>query len=117
MRNVVPQFLAVLAGLSVAPAVPAAGSGSGAVSPAVPTILSAAANLSQNTLVISGNDFGGALPTVRLANQVLEVQSASTHTIVAKLPAGIRPATYRLTVTAQNGERATVSDAFHAVLF
>jgi len=74
-------------------------------------------DFTQSTLVISGEHFGGAAPTVRLANAVLAVKSTSANRIVASLPLGIRPATYRLTVTVEDGRQPVTSEVFHAALY
>jgi hypothetical protein len=91
--------------------------GAGAVKPAAPVIQSVATNLKQNTLTITGQHFGSTVPIVSLGGLALKVQSASAQTIVARLPVGIRPATYGITVTAKDGARVAVSDVFHAALF
>ena len=57
------------------------------------------------------------MPTVRLSNAVLTIKSADADRIVAILPAGIQPATYQLTVTAQDGQRVVTSEVFHAGMF
>jgi len=90
--------------------------GSGVSTSIAPVILSVAANLKQGRLVISGQHFGTASPAVRLGNLPLQVESASPDTIVVRLPAGTRPATYLITVTAKPG-RAVTSDMFYATLF
>jgi hypothetical protein len=117
MRKLTLHSLIVIASLATSPMALANGAGAGTSTRVAPVILSATADLDQSTLVISGHYFGSTAPTVRLANQVLEVQRVSTDEIVARLPADIRPATYRLTVTARHGARAITSDAFHATLF
>lgn len=113
MRKLIFQSLFVIAGLTASWSGFALG---GTPRPVAPVILSAAADFKQQTLVITGQHFGVAPPTVRLANAVLEVQSASADRIVANLPAGIRPATYRLTITAQTGRHAATSEVFHVAL-
>lgn len=114
MRKVIYQSFFVIVGLAASTSGFALGGGSGPVSP---MILSVATDFKQQTLIISGQYFGASMPTVRLANAVLTVKTASTDRIVASLPAGLPPATYRLTVTAQDGRRAVTSEVFHAALF
>jgi hypothetical protein len=113
MRKLIFQSLFAIAGLAATTSGFALG---GSPGPVLPVILSVAADFKQQTLVISGRQFGSSLPTVRLANTLLTVKTASTERIVASLPAGIQPATYRLTVTAQDGRRAMTSEVFHAAL-
>lgn len=114
MRKVIYQTLFAIAGLAASTSGFALGGGSG---PILPVICSVAADFKQQTLVISGEHFGDSTPTVRLANAVLTVKAAAANRIVAILPAGIQPATYRLTVTAQDGRRVVTSEVFYAGLF
>lgn len=81
-----------------------------------PVIHRTSVNFNENVMVISGQNFGGVSPIVRLANQVLEVRSHSGGQIVVNLPAGIEPATYGLTVSVSEPYRLT-SHAFSAALF
>ncbi|MGH8659740.1 MAG: IPT/TIG domain-containing protein [Gammaproteobacteria bacterium] len=67
-------------------------------------------------MVISGDNFGSATPTIRLANQVLKVKSFSANQVVVSLPANIQPATYGLTVSTSGAYRST-SARFSAALF
>jgi hypothetical protein len=110
-------FMIAVAIASMLGSTSASAIGAGAAKPATPMIQSVAPDLKQGRLVISGQYFGGTAPTVRLGNLILEVKSASPNMIVAKLPDGIRPATYGLTVTINDGARVAVSDVFHAALF
>jgi hypothetical protein len=57
----------------------------------------------------------GQAPTVRLADQVLEVKSSSPNQLIVRLPAGIRLATYLLTVSTTGP--ASLSGAFNTVIF
>lgn len=68
-----------------------------------PVILSTAVDTEKDLLVISGQNFGNALPTVWSANQVLEVKSSSPNRIIVNLPSGIEAATYLLTITTHDG--------------
>jgi len=63
-------------------------------------IVSARANFTDNTVTIQGQNFGTGTPTVRLDGIRLVVTSSSAKKIVAKLPAGILPGSYLLTVKA-----------------
>ena len=114
MRKVIYPTLFAIAGLAASTSGFALGGGSGSI---LPVIFSVAADFKQQTLVISGEHFGAGTPTVHLANTVLTVKTAAADRIVAILPAGIQLATYRLTVTAQDGRRVVTSEVFHAGLF
>src|SRR5438034_3003459 len=63
---------------------------------AVPTIDQAVANLTTQTLTITGRNF--AAPTVTLDRINLTVTSSTATSIVATLPPGITPASYHLGV-------------------
>lgn len=80
-----------------------------------PTIVKVAMDARKNALIITGWNFGSTSPTVRLADEVLDVKSFSDNRVVASLPANIEPATYRLTVTATGRNRLT-SDVFSAAV-
>jgi hypothetical protein len=66
-----------------------------------PVINSATVNYSTNVLTVTGQNFTAAGPTVTATlNAIpLSLLSASNTQLVANLPAGLRPGTYRLTVT------------------
>ncbi len=81
-----------------------------------PVIVSTTVDSKENGIVITGHNFGSRPPIVRLGNQVLSVKSYAPNQAVVGLPPGIRPATYRLTVTTDGPHRLT-SDAFSAVVF
>ena len=93
----------------------AAGPGS-ARAAQTPVILSAMADSNEHTMVISGNHFGTVLPTVRLGDRVMNVESFSPNQVIVTLPPGIQPATYSLTVTA-NRPYPLTSSMFSAALF
>jgi len=116
MNKFILRSFSVVLVLIVSSAAFAMGNASGGQRAVAPVILSVAPDVKQRTLVISGERFGATTPIVRLANRILEVKSASASRIVAGLPADVRPATYRLTVTVMNGRREVSSDAFHAAL-
>jgi len=84
---------ALLAGVGLQPA--ASGQG------LLPTISMAAADFSKSTprITITGQNFGSSKPTVSLSGTALTVESFSSSSIVADLPASLAPGFYRLTVT------------------
>jgi len=81
-----------------------------------PVILSAMADSSEHTMVILGHNFGTELPTVRLGDRVMNVESFSPNQVIVTLPPEIQPATYSLTVTA-NRPYPLTSSVFSAALF
>jgi len=81
----------------------------------LPMIVKVAMDSRGNAIIITGRNFGNTPPTVRLADQVLDVRSFSENRVVASLPPGIEQATYGLTVTTGGRIRAT-SDLFSAAL-
>ena len=68
-------------------------------------VLSAAADLSTNSLTITGENLGANTPVVTLAGVQLGIDSydPSTQTIIAVLPPGMAPGTYLLRVSIGNG--------------
>lgn len=80
-----------------------------------PVITKVMVDAKENVLIITGRGFGATPPTVRLAEDVLEIKRSSEKEIVAGLPAGTQSATYRLTVTS-NGHKRAMSDVFHAAI-
>lgn len=62
-------------------------------------------------LKLSGRYFGGSAPLVTLGKHRLEVSQSTQTEVVAKLPARLRSATYRLSVN--NSQTATESNAFY----
>jgi hypothetical protein len=116
MLNVTTKTLLVLVGLtSIGYTAIAAGPGS-ARAAQTPVILSAMVDSNEHTMVISGNYFGTVLPTVRLGDRVLNVESFSPNQVIVTLPPGIQPATYSLSVTA-NRPYSLTSSLFSAALF
>src|SRR5271166_244832 len=69
-------------------------------SPDFVMIDSAQANLSTNTIAISGRNFGNQQPVVNLDATPLAVTSFSPTAIKANLPAGLAPGSYHLMVVA-----------------
>src|SRR5437868_3736393 len=62
-----------------------------------PVVDKAVANLTANTVTITGSSF--AAPTITLNNINLAITSSSATSIVATLPPGITPGSYHLIVT------------------
>jgi len=94
----------------------AAAGGRGTAAIATPIIVKVAMDAKENTIVITGWNFGGTPPpNVHLAGQVLKVKHVSVNEIVAHLPPNIQPATYGLTVTPGGRNQAT-SDYFSVAL-
>jgi hypothetical protein len=69
-------------------------------SPDFVMIANAQANLSSNTIAISGRNFGNQQPVVNLDATPLAVTSFSPTAIKANLPAGLAPGSYHLMVVA-----------------
>ncbi|MFH0344227.1 MAG: IPT/TIG domain-containing protein [Chromatiales bacterium] len=116
MLNLTTRALLALIGLtSFGYIANAAGPGS-ARAAQTPVILSAMASSNEHTMVISGHYFGTVLPTVRLGDRVLNVESFSPNQVIVTLPPAIQPATYSLTVTA-NRPYPLTSNMFSAALF
>lgn len=65
----------------------------------------------QRHLVISGSNFGDTAPLVALGGETLSVKRFSAEQVVAALPSGVRPATYRLMLT--DARDATKSDSIN----
>lgn len=68
----------------------AAGPGS-ARAAQTPVILSAMVDANEHTMVISGNYFGTVLPTVRLGDRVMNVESFSPNQVIVTLPPSMQP--------------------------
>lgn len=92
------------------------GPSGGSRQPVPPAIASAAVDLQQDLMTISGQNFGNAPPIVKLANQVLEVKSFSANRIVVRMPPDLPSATYLLTVTT-GGARQVMSNLFSAAIY
>ena len=80
-----------------------------------PTITMTALHKDRSAIIITGRNFGSALPTVMLADQVLNVKRYSEQEIVASLPPDFAAATYSLTVIS-NGQKRARSEPFSATL-
>ena len=78
-------------------------------------IVKVAVNAKENSLIITGWNFGDTPPNVHLAGQVLKVKHVSVNEIVARLPSGIQAATYGLTVTT-SGRSQVTSNHFSVAL-
>jgi hypothetical protein len=63
-----------------------------------PAILSTELDSQNGLMVISGQNFGGQVPIVRLGDHIVDVKDFSPTKITVKIPPDIRPATYLLTV-------------------
>ncbi len=85
----------------------AASAGSASPRTPPPVIVSTTVDFKENGMVITGHNFGRTPPIVRLGNQILTVKSFAPSQAVVGLPPGIRPATYRLTVTTDGPYRLT----------
>lgn len=107
------QSMLLVAGL-IQGGIASAGGHGGPVQVA-PTITKAALHKDRSAIIITGRNFGSALPTVTLADQVLIVKRYSEQEIVASLPPGFAAATYSLTVTS-NGQNRANSEPFSATL-
>ena len=77
-------------------------------------ISSAVADANVELLTIRGVNFGGARPRVTLAGEALSVMSSGPFEILAALPAGLEPGSYRLTVSRGRGEGR--SDTFDVTI-
>ena len=82
--------------------------GGGALpAPLQPMIAKTAVNAQEKGLIISDRNFGAMQPSVKLAEQALEVKRFSENEVVAHLPRDLRPATYAVTVTSNGRDRAS----------
>ena len=93
----------------------ASAGGRGGPAQVTPTITKTALHKDRNAIIISGRNFGSVLPTVTLADQILNVKRHSEQEIVASLPPNFAAATYSLTVVS-NGQRRGRSDPFSTTL-
>ena len=80
-----------------------------------PTITKTVLHKDRSAIIITGRNFGSSVPTVMLADQVLNVKRYSEQEIVASLPPDYAAATYSLTVTS-NGHVRARSEPFSATL-
>ena len=107
------QSMLLVAGL-VQGGISSAG-GHGGPAYVAPIITKTALHKERNAIIIIGRNFGTTLPTVTLADQVLNVKRYSEQEIVASLPSDFAAATYSLTVTS-NGQKRASSEPFNATL-
>lgn len=101
--------------LAVAGTTQAAGGRSGIVTPAAPVITSTSIDNDRRLLTIKGRSFGSDTPSVVLGDMALRVQQNTENQILVELPAGMKKATYRLTVGAGSASRVD-SDPFFTTL-
>jgi hypothetical protein len=75
-----------------------------------PIISSALANYANNQIVLTGENFkpAAAAPSVRLGGTALTLLSSTNRNIVAILPAGFAPASYKLAVTNSNNQTGSL---------
>lgn len=86
--------------------------GRGLPSPSSPLIVKVTMDAKENVLIITGRHFGRTLPTVTLADEVLDVKRFSAHEVVATLPRDLSPATYGITVITNDTRHRTASNLF-----
>lgn len=113
MYKVTLNIAIIAAGLAVGGIVVAGGRPNTGNVP--PLIAKVATDSKENAIIITGWNFGGMAPIVRLGEYVLEVKSFSDKQVVARLPPRMEAANYRLTLTAGGKSRIT-SDVFSAAL-
>lgn len=77
-------------------------------------ITSASADANAELLTVRGLNFGSPVPRVTLAGERLEVLSWGPFEILAALPPGLEPGSYRLAVSSGRGERR--SDTFDVTI-
>ena len=77
-------------------------------------VLSARADHALDFIDLVGENFGSVPPAVKLNGLTLLVVSSSATTVSAKLPAGLAPGTYLLTVATGGG--MTQFDAFNVTI-
>ena len=77
-------------------------------------VVSAAVDYGIGKIYVSGSNFGGAPPVVKLNGSQLEVLSFTPTTIAAMIPAGTLPGSYLLTVS--RGNAAIEFDAFSVTI-
>lgn len=66
--------------------------------PPMPVVDSVHINTSSQQIAVAGKNFGPQPPVVYLAGQRLEVMQVSARQMVLKMPVGLTPATYRLSI-------------------
>ena len=93
------RFAILSVSLALAYTAQAAGGRGGTVPPTAPAVTSASIEQGQRLLTIKGRSFGTEKPSVLLGDTALRVQQNTDNQILAELPAGMKTASYRLTVT------------------
>ncbi|MGH8582283.1 MAG: IPT/TIG domain-containing protein [Gammaproteobacteria bacterium] len=81
----------------------AAAVGKGRTALPQPAVMSVGVDHEAGLLIIAGQYFGKAAPTIRLGQEPLKVEQFSADRIVARLPPALQTATYRITVTTSDG--------------
>ena len=113
MPRVNIKAILFIVGLSVA-SMATAGKG-GFPTPLPPMIVKTAVDTQEKALIITGRNFGATMPTVMLADQVLDVKRFSEHEVVASLPRNLTAATYGVMLTTSGPTRSS-SNLFSAML-
>ena len=113
MRKANIKTILFIAGLTAC-GMATAGKG-GFPTPLPPMIVKTAVDTQEKALIITGRNFGATMPTVMLADQVLDVKHFSEHEIVANLPRDLATATYGVIVTTTGQNRAN-SNLFSTTL-
>ena len=113
MPRVNIKAILFIAGLTVA-SMATAGKG-GFPTPLPPMIVKTAVDTQEKALIITGRNFGATMPTVMLADQVLDVKRFSEHEVVASLPRNLTAATYGVMLTTSGPTRSS-SNLFSATL-
>ncbi len=92
--------------------------GRGTPAPLPPMIVKTVVDVQEKVLIITGRNFGATLPTVTLADQVLDVTRFSEREVVAKLPRDLVAATYGVAVitNTSSGRNRISSNLFSATL-
>ena len=113
MRKASIKTILFIVGLTVA-SMATAGKG-GFPTPLPPMIVKTAVDTQEKALIITGRNFGATMPTVMLADQVLDVKRFSEHEVVASLPRNLTAATYGVILTTSGPTRSS-SNLFSATL-
>ena len=107
MKKITVKTVLLITGLA-AQGIAMAGGGA-LPAPLQPMIVKTAVNAQEKELIISGRNFGATQPSVKLAEQALEVKRFSDNEGVAHLPRDLMPATYAVTVTSNGRNRASAN--------
>ncbi len=81
-----------------------------------PVIASTTVDTANNILIVSGRHFGDGTVIITLGDRVLRVKSHSDREVVAEIPEGLAPGSYRLTVTSAGPSKQS-SEPFSAAVF